>query len=106
MVVCFNYDILNIMGTRGRRILFLTTLLFVVGNVHAADEWGEKKTKGGTIRYKKRTEYEFQGLELEGKLKSPSGALVSPRRKVRPDSLIKLRTDFDNEVDASLAGTR
>ena len=70
------------------------------------DEWGTKKTQGGSIKFKKKTVYEFTGSSLEGKLKSPSGALISPRKKVKINRLIKLRTEFDSEVDYSVAGTR
>ncbi len=97
--------ILKSMHSLAGRILIFFALVFV-HVAFAEDEWGVRKTKDGIVKYKKRTEYEFRGLELEGKLKTPSGALVSPRKKAKLDSLIKLRTEFDNEVDTSIAGTR
>ena len=51
--------------------------------------------------YKKKTEIEFEGLELEGELVKPQGALVLERKKANFNPLIKLRKDFTLEISES-----
>ena len=98
----------DMIKTMGRIMILVSLLLNSIPTFRAiaADEWETKKTKSGIVKYKKKTVYEFTGSDMEGKVKTPSGAFVSTRKKIKIDRLIKLRTEFDNEVDASAAGTR
>ena len=52
-------------------------------------------------RYRQKTEIDFEGLEIEGVLQKPQGALVLDRKKASFNPLIKLRTDFNAEIDQS-----
>ena len=54
------------------------------------------------IVYKQRTEIDFEGLELQGTLVKPQGALLLDRKKATFNPLIKLRTDFDLEMEESV----
>ena len=54
------------------------------------------------IVYKEKTEIDFEGLEIEGELIKPQGALLLDRRSATFNPLIKLRTDFDDEMDKSV----
>ena len=54
------------------------------------------------IVYKQRTEIDFEGLELQGTLVKPQGALLLDRKKATFNPLIKLRTDFDLEMEQSV----
>tara|TARA_Y100001963_G_C6780175_1_gene449437 strand:+ start:2032 stop:2274 length:243 start_codon:yes stop_codon:yes gene_type:complete len=51
--------------------------------------------------YKKKTEIEFDSLELEGELVKPQGALVLERKRASFNPLIKLRKDFNIEMNQS-----
>ncbi len=51
--------------------------------------------------YKKKTEIEFDSLELEGELVKPQGALVLERKKANFNPLIRLKKDFNIEMNQS-----
>jgi hypothetical protein len=53
------------------------------------------------VVYKQKTEIDFEGLEVEGVLQKPQGALVIDRRNASFNPLIKLRTDWNAEIDQS-----
>ena len=54
------------------------------------------------IRYQKETEIDFDGLEIEGELIKPTGALIVERSGVKFNPLIELRLDFNPEMAASV----
>ncbi|HJN73593.1 MAG TPA: hypothetical protein QGF58_06620 [Myxococcota bacterium] len=54
------------------------------------------------IVYKKRTEIDFEGVEVAGELVKPQGALLLDRKRANFNPLIKLRTDFNEEMDESV----
>jgi len=54
------------------------------------------------VVYKQRTEIDFEGVELQGELIKPQGSLILDRRSAHFNPLIKLRTDFDDEMDKSV----
>ena len=76
--------------------LLLTILLFAPA--HAGDEEEESRD----VVYKQRTEIDFEGVEIQGQLVKPQGALVLDRKRASFNPLIKLRTDFDDEMDKSV----
>ena len=64
-----------------------------------ADEPQEQEPK---VVYKQKTEIDFEGVEVEGQLIKPQGSLILNRRAAHFNPLIKLRTDFDDEMDKSV----
>ena len=54
------------------------------------------------IRYQKQTEIDFDGLEIEGELIKPTGALIVERSGAKFNPLIELRTDWNNEMSQSV----
>ena len=54
------------------------------------------------VIYKQKTEIDFEGVEVEGELVKPQGALLLDRKKAQFNSMIKLRTDFDDEMDKTV----
>ena len=54
------------------------------------------------IIYKQKTEIDFEALEIEAQLIKPTGALLLERRAAHFNPLIKLRTDFDVEMNQSV----
>tara|TARA_B100001094_G_scaffold330656_1_gene396440 strand:+ start:1556 stop:1786 length:231 start_codon:yes stop_codon:yes gene_type:complete len=71
-------------------LLLITTLSF------AQDEDRE-------VRYKEKTEIDFEGLDVEGQLVKPQGALLLDRKRATFNPLIKLRTDFNPEMSQSVS---
>ena len=54
------------------------------------------------IVYKQKTEIDFEGLDVEGQLVKPQGALLLDRKRAAFNPLIRLRTDFDPEMSMSV----
>ena len=79
----------------------MKTLIFVMllaTPVSAGDEQEESRE----VVYKQRTEIDFEGLEIQGELVKPQGALLLERQRASFNPLIKLRTDFDDEMEHSV----
>ena len=45
---------------------------------------------------------DFEGVEIQGELVRPQGSLILDRKRAQFNSMIKLRTDFDDEMDKSV----
>jgi hypothetical protein len=58
---------------------------------------------GRDVKYKKRTEIDFEGLDVTGELVKPQGALLMDRPTAKFNPLIRLRTDFNPEMSASVS---
>jgi hypothetical protein len=54
------------------------------------------------VIYKERTEIDFEGVEIAGELVRPQGSLILDRKRAQFNSMIKLRIDFDDEMDKSV----
>lgn len=54
------------------------------------------------VQYKKRTEIDFEGVEVTGEMVKPQGALLLDRKRGSFNPLIKLRADFNDEMDKSV----
>ena len=54
------------------------------------------------VIYKKKTEIDFENLDIEGELVKPQGALLLERKKANFNPLIKLRQDFNAEMTESV----
>jgi hypothetical protein len=73
-------------------------MIFLLSGVaYASDKEEEPK-----VVYKQRTEIDFEGVEIEGELVKPQGSLVLDRRHAKFNPMIRLRTDFDDEMDKSI----
>jgi len=48
--------------------------------------------------YKKRTEIDFEAIELTGVMVKPEGSVIIERRKAEFNPLIRIRTDFNEEM--------
>ena len=79
-----------------KRFIILTPLLFLSGH-DIADDDGERK-----VFYLQETTIDFEDLEIEGILVKPQSALVLERKKASFNPLIKLRTDWNDQVDQSV----
>lgn len=57
-----------------------------------------EKRGGTTVKYKKKNVYDFEGADIEGLFKRPSGSYISNIKDVKGRSIIRIRQNFDPEV--------
>jgi hypothetical protein len=72
-------------------------LFLLSGAAFANDSKEEPK-----VVYKERTEIDFEGVEVQGELVKPQGSLLLERKHAKFNPMIKLRTNFDDEMDKSV----
>ena len=60
-----------------------------------------QETEEPKVKYQKETVIDFEGLELEGELVRPQGNLILERKRANFNPLIRLRQDFDAEMQQS-----
>ena len=72
-------------------------MLFLLSGVAYAND--EKEPK---VIYKQKTEIDFEGVEVDGTLVKPQGSLLLERKHAKFNPMIKLRTDFDDEIEQSV----
>ena len=85
--------------TRRFIISTLTAFYMIAPSLSLANDGDEAKPK---VIYKERTEIDFEGVEISGELVRPQGQLVMERHSAQFNPLIKLRKDFDKEIDMSI----
>jgi hypothetical protein len=54
------------------------------------------------VEYQRKTEIDFEALDIDGQLVKPQGSLVIDRKRATFNPLIRLRTDFDPEISKSV----
>lgn len=84
-----------------RFLLSLGVFFALTGGTALAQDEGDEG-RGQKVIYKERTEIDFEGLEVAGELVKPQGALLLDRKRASFNPLIKLRTDFNDEMDRSV----
>lgn len=80
----------------------LVAIGLVLAGMSASASAQEVVREADKVVYKKKTVIDFSDVTLEGELKKPEGALMLHRGKTRFDSLIKLRADFQQELQKSV----
>ena len=78
------------------RLFIVSTMGLLSGVAMAQEEDGRK------VVYKERTEIDFEGVDVAGELVKPQGALLLDRKKAAFNPLIKMRTDFNQEMSNSV----
>ena len=71
-------------------------LLLIVNLAYAQDE-------DRSVVYRKKTEIDFEGVDVSGELVKPQGALLLDRKRASFNPLIRLRTDFNPEMSNSVS---
>lgn len=82
------------------RTLVIGMILVIAASVHAQEE-GVAIEAG--VAYSRKTVINFEDDTIEGDLKTPDGAYLEARKKMRHKSLIRIRTHFRREVLGSVA---
>lgn len=80
-----------------RKTLAIAGALIVFATPALAQETDDRQ-----VKYKERTEIDFEGVDVEGELVKPQGQLLLDRRKASFNPLIRLREDFNNEMKQSV----
>ena len=75
--------------------IILSMLFFSLTSTAEAQE--EKN-----IQYQKRTEIDFDALDISGEMVKPQGSLLMERTKTKFNPLIELRMDFNPEMSQSV----
>ena len=73
-------------------------VLFMLSGVAYADD----KEEEPKVIYKERTEIDFESVEISGELVKPQGALLLDRKRAQFNSMVWIRSDFDDEMDKSV----
>jgi hypothetical protein len=81
------------------RILLTGALLGAFSGAALAQD---EEADGRKVTYKQKTEIDFEGLDVSGELVKPASALVLDRKKANFNPLIKLRADFNPEMEQSI----
>ncbi len=79
--------------------------LFALGNLLALPAFAQEEVDtetGRSIKYKERTEIDFEGVDVTGELVKPQGQLLLDRRKANFNPLIKLRENWNDEMRQSV----
>ncbi len=58
------------------------------------------------IRYRSKTEIDFEDVSVDGELKKPHGALVLDKRQTAFNPLIQMKPDFNQEMVESVNQVR
>lgn len=80
----------RILGILAASVLFATPAL------------AQEEESGRQIKYKERTEIDFEAVDVSGELVKPQGAVISERRKAEFNPLIRLRENFNDEMKRSV----
>lgn len=82
------------------RLLVIALLTFAAPAAFAQDdeEGGDDKK----VQYKAKTEIDFEGLDVSGELVKPAGSVVAETKRAAFNPLIRLRTDFAQEMVESV----
>jgi hypothetical protein len=78
----------------------MLALLMMVALARAGDDADDSSDEPKVV-YKQKTEIDFEDLEIEGILQKPQSALVLERKKASFNPLVKLRTDWTDEIQES-----
>jgi hypothetical protein len=85
-----------------RTARFAAAMLLLPSLSATAFAQDDLETETREVKYKERTEIDFDGVDVTGELVKPQGSLVLDRRKADFNPLIKLRESFDTEMKQSV----
>ena len=74
----------------------------IAGLMMSGSAWAQEEDEERKVTYQSRTEIDFDGVEVAGELVKPQGALLLDRKRAAFNPLIKLRTDFNQEMSESV----
>jgi hypothetical protein len=84
------------------RSLIVASALVSLSHAAFAQDDDEAAAGDRKVQYKQKTEIDFEGLDVQGELVKPQSALVLDLKKASFNPLIKLREDFNAEMEESI----
>ena len=79
-----------------RTFAVFLTLLFALA--FATPVMAQGDDDSANVRYKKRTEIDFEDVAVDGELKKPHGAYLLDKRQSSFNPLIRLKENFNEEM--------
>jgi len=86
-------------GGTMRALKFMTVALVALGTATSAFAQEEEDRE---IKYKARTEIDFDAVDVDGELIKPNQAFSMERRRANFNPLIRMREDFNLEMKQSI----
>jgi Ni/Co efflux regulator RcnB len=83
-----------------KRILLL--VLMALMGLSVAAPAAQAQDDEANVRYKKKTEIDFDDVGVDGELKKPHGAYLLDKRQSSFNPLIRLKEDFNQEMVESV----
>ena len=87
-----------------RNFIFLVALL--ASSALALPAIAQESDSAPEVRYKKRTEIDFEDVSVDGELKKPHGAYLLDKRQSSFNPLIRLKENFNEEMVNSVNQVR
>lgn len=84
-------------------VIFVAAFLFL--SLSAATAFADD-TEEPTVRYKKKTEIDFDDVSIDGALKRPHGSYLLEKRQSNFNPLIRLKENFNKEIHDSVQEIR
>jgi hypothetical protein len=86
-----------------KRVIGLLTVMTVALAASATPAFAQEEDDSNrAIKYKSRTEIDFEDVDVNGELVKPAGALLLDRTRASFNPLIRLREDFNDEMKRSV----
>jgi hypothetical protein len=85
-----------------RTLIPAFALAFVSLSTAAFAQDEETSEDGRKVTYKAKTEIDFEGLDVSGELVKPAGSVIAETKRASFNPLIRLRTDFAQEMAESV----
>ena len=79
-------------------LLFLGCFMFTGTAILSSAVLAQGRGDAPTVKYKKKTVYDFDDDLVEGELQRPDGEFIDTQRRAKHSSLITIRADFIPEM--------
>ena len=80
------------------RRTFAVLLALLVSAAFAVPVMAQDEESDANVRYKKKTEIDFEDVSVDGELKKPHGAYLLDKRQSSFNPLIRLKENFNEEM--------
>ncbi|MCP4868952.1 MAG: hypothetical protein GY898_09555 [Proteobacteria bacterium] len=80
------------------RRTFAVLLALLVSATFAVPVMAQDEDSDANVRYKKKTEIDFEDVSVDGELKKPHGAYLLDKRQSSFNPLIRLKENFNEEM--------
>ena len=86
----------------GKLFICMKTILFIFALLFPFSAQAQDEEESRKVIYKQRTEIDFDSVDVNGELIRPAGALLIDRKRAKFNPLIRLRTDWREEMKKSI----